>query len=133
MAKAELFLTALGLHCGAKTSPLAEQGLLAAVHKLLLWNTSCRNHGLSSFPAARGILLPWPEMEPVLEVGFLTTWTTRKVPTIFSYSSQNDLRQEMSYVDIYESILTKATDNTELVNGSRPWMIKEQWGAVCWS
>ena len=59
-------------------------------------------------------------MEPVLEVGFLTTWTTRKVPTIFSYSSQNDLRQEMSYVDIYESILTKATDNTELVNGSRP-------------
>ena len=53
--------------------------------------------------------------------GFPNHWTTRKVPTVFSDSSQNDLRQEMSYVDIYdESILTKATDNTKLVNGNRP-------------
>ena len=59
MAKAELFETALGLHCGAKTSPLAEEGLPAAVHRLLLlWNTGCRNHRLSSFPAVCGILLP---------------------------------------------------------------------------
>ena len=60
MAKAELFLTALGLHCGAKTSPLAEEGLPAAVHRLLLWNTGCRNHRLSVrvFPEVCGNLLP---------------------------------------------------------------------------
>ena len=54
--------------------------------------------------------------------GIPNHWTTREVLTVFSYSSPNDLRQEMSYVDIYgESILTKATGNTKLVNGSRPW------------
>ena len=58
MAKAELLLTVLALHCGAKTSP-AEQGLLAALHRLLLLrSTDCRNHGLRSFPEACGILIP---------------------------------------------------------------------------
>lgn len=57
-----------------------------------------------------------------VESGIPNRWTTREVLTVFSYSSPNDLRQEMSYVDIYdESILTKATGNTKLVNGSRPW------------
>lgn len=46
---------------------------------------------------------------------------------VFSYSSRNELRQGMSYVDIYdESIPTKATGSAKLVSGNKPRVFKEQ-------
>ena len=55
--------------CGIFFPPLGCKGFS-------LWSMGSREHGLSSCPVARGILVPWPGIEPpslALEGGVLTT------------------------------------------------------------